>query len=87
MKRFVVLLILFVSFFVLPNALFGQGCSQCKLIAEQSSEAGEASFASNINIGILFLMAMPYIIVFAIFRKSLFQFFKRFFFSADQSSK
>ena len=70
---------LLISLF-LVDTLFGQGCSQCKLLAEQGSDLGEASFGSNINYGILYLMAMPYIIGLAvityIFRKKLSIFFK-----------
>ncbi|MCO5260878.1 MAG: hypothetical protein M9916_12105 [Crocinitomicaceae bacterium] len=87
MKKQLILFILLVGFFFLTNSSFGQGCSQCKLVAGQSSEAGEAAFASNINIGILLLMAMPYIIVFVVFRKKLYLFFKNFFFTPDQTSK
>jgi hypothetical protein len=79
MIKFRSLLLLFVSLF-LVDVVLGQGCSQCKLIAEQGSELGEASFGSNINYGILYLMAMPYIIGIAvityIFRKRLSVFFK-----------
>ena len=87
MKKQFLILTLTVAFVFLVDLAFGQGCSQCKMVSEQSGEAGEAAFASNINIGILFLMAMPYIIVFAVFRKKLFAFFKSFFFTPDQSSK
>lgn len=58
------------------DLVFGQGCSQCKLLAEQGSELDEASFGSNINYGILYLMAMPYIIIFFLFRKKIVQFIK-----------
>ncbi len=54
-----------------------QGCSQCKMLAEQSADAGEASFGSNINKGILFLMAIPYILLFFLFRKKLAVLFKK----------
>ena len=48
---------------------FGQGCSQCKLLAEQGSELDEASFGENINYGILYLMAAPYVLLLFFFRK------------------
>lgn len=66
-----------VKFLVLIALLFlgsyaeAQGCSQCKLIAEQSTELGEASFGTNINKGILFLMTIPYILLFLLFRKKI----------------
>ncbi len=53
-----------------------QGCSQCKMLAEQSSEVGEASFGSNINTGILYLMAIPYLLLFLLFRKKIVGVFK-----------
>ena len=46
-----------------------QGCSQCKLLAEQGSGLEEASFGSNINSGILFLMIIPYLILMFLFRE------------------
>jgi len=46
-----------------------QGCSQCKLLAEQGSGLEEASFGSNINSGILFLMIIPYLILIFLFRE------------------
>jgi hypothetical protein len=54
-----------------------QGCSQCKMLAEQGSEVDEASFGSNINKGILYLMAIPYVLLFLLFRKRLVALFKR----------
>ena len=45
-----------------------QGCSQCKLLAGQGSGLEEASFGSNINSGILFLMIIPYLILIFLFR-------------------
>jgi len=74
MKLRVFLLIFILLFFITDN-FFAQGCSQCKLIAEQSSEAGEASFATNINKGILLLMAMPYLILLIALRKKIINFF------------
>ena len=52
---------------VIQNA-WTQGCSQCKLLAEQGSGLEEASFGSNINSGILFLMIIPYLILIFLFR-------------------
>lgn len=73
------ILLLLISFF-LVDVLLGQGCSQCKLLAKQGSDLEEASFGSNINYGILYLMAMPYIIGVAVityfFRKKLSLFFR-----------
>jgi hypothetical protein len=75
MKKWIVLAVLF--FIVLgDNELIAQGCSQCKLLAEQGSELEEASFGSSINSGILYLMILPYLILMFLFRKYIFRFFR-----------
>lgn len=55
---------------------WGQGCSQCRMLSEQGSELGEASFTSNINTGILYLMAIPYLLLMFLFRKRILGFFR-----------
>lgn len=47
-------------------------CSMCKAIAEEQAAEGE----STINSGILYIMVIPYIILFVVFRKKVFGFFK-----------
>ncbi|MFM7387087.1 MAG: hypothetical protein ACKO7O_06630 [Bacteroidota bacterium] len=69
-------LVLFLFVFNLAADVFAQGCSQCKLLAEQSSGLDESAFSSNMNFGILYLMAFPYLILMFIFRKPLLRFFK-----------
>ena len=59
--------LLFVTFFAFD--IFSQGCSQCKMLSEQASELDEASFGTNINYGILYLMIIPYILLMILFRK------------------
>ena len=61
--------LLFVSFFVFD--VFSQGCSQCKMLSEQATELDEASFGTNINWGIMYLMLIPYILLIVLFRKRL----------------
>lgn len=56
--------------------VYGQGCSQCKLLSEQASDLEESSFGSNINIGILYLMFLPYILLLVLFRKRIFTFLR-----------
>lgn len=56
--------------------IVAQGCSQCKLVAEQGSEMDESSFGSNINSGIIYLMIIPYLIIMFIFRKQILNFLK-----------
>ncbi|MEY3238511.1 MAG: hypothetical protein RI883_2612 [Bacteroidota bacterium] len=75
MKKWIVLAVLF--FIILgDNELLAQGCSQCKLMAEQGSELEEASFGSSINTGILYLMLIPYLLIMFLFRKYIFKFFR-----------
>jgi hypothetical protein len=73
MKR---VLILLVALLLVVDFSYGQGCSQCKLLAEQGSELDENSFGSSINSGILYLMAFPYLILLFLFRHRIIRFFK-----------
>ena len=68
-----ILLLLLITLFI-GDLVYGQGCSQCKMLAEQGSELDEASFGSNINTGILYLMIIPYLIIMFLFRKRIFTF-------------
>ena len=56
-----------------------QGCSQCKLLSEQGTELDESSFGNNINIGILFLMTIPYLLLMFLFREQIGVFFRKMF--------
>ena len=56
-------------------------CSQCKLIAESSgmdktNEILGIENSSNINQGILYIMAVPYLILMILFRKQISRLFK-----------
>jgi hypothetical protein len=62
---------------IFVDVAFGQGCSQCKLLAQQGSELDANSFGSSINSGILFLIAIPYLILMFFFRKQISRLFKR----------
>jgi hypothetical protein len=73
MNKSKILLLLLISLFI-GDLVYGQGCSQCKMLAEQGSELDEASFGSNINTGILYLMIIPYLIIMFLFRKRIFTF-------------
>ena len=53
--KFVLLIILF----LLADAMFGQ-CAMCRAVLESG---GDQSAAEGINDGIVFLMAIPYILV------------------------
>ena len=65
--------------FIWSYNTFSQGCSQCKLLSEQGSDLEEASFGNNINIGILFLMVIPYLILMFLFREQIKNFLVRVF--------
>lgn len=73
MKKFLLILIL------MTIATYGmsQGCSQCRMMADQSTEVSANDFGRNINTGILFLIAIPYCILMFLFRKQLLRLVKR----------
>ena len=71
-------ILLFLIFFLVAFDAVSQGCSQCKLLAEQSAGLDESSFSSNMNYGILYLMVFPYLILLFIFRKPVWRFLKSF---------
>ena len=73
------LILLFVLVFLQASTFFAQGCSQCKLLAKQGTEVDEASFGTNINSGILYLMIIPYLLLLFLFRKQILGFVKGFF--------
>lgn len=73
-KSSIILLLLFL--FILTEDLLSQGCSQCKMLAEQGSEVDEDSFGSSINTGILYLMVIPYLILLFLFREKIMGFIK-----------
>lgn len=64
-------IVLFIfSFFISLNYSWSQ-CAMCKATVENNGEIGETEYGYNINIGILFLMIVPYIILFFAFRKKI----------------
>lgn len=72
MKRlFLITIVLFLSF----DLLYGQ-CAMCKAVSESGGEDPEG-IGSGLNTGILYLMAVPYILLFLLFRKQIFGFFKK----------
>jgi hypothetical protein len=65
-----------IGIFTLVVDAYGQGCSQCKLLSKQGAALDEASFGTNINWGILYLMVIPYLLLMLFFRKKIISFFK-----------
>jgi len=69
MRKYIALTILFVFFL---QDLLAQ-CAMCKAVAE---EEFEEDGVTGINTGILYIMIIPYIILFFIFRKKIISFLK-----------
>lgn len=76
--RIWILTVVLLAACLLPEALFAQGCSMCKAVAESGTEAfgGEQAIGAGLNSGILYLMAVPYLLLFLLFRKRIAAFFK-----------
>lgn len=54
-------------------------CSMCKKVAtDASAESGDTSIGEQLNFGILYLLIIPYIILFLLFRKKIKGFWKEF---------
>ncbi|GIV29371.1 MAG: hypothetical protein KatS3mg028_0437 [Bacteroidia bacterium] len=64
-----------VTLFLTAQNIFSQ-CAMCKAAAESDMENNPNSVAKGINAGILFLMVIPYILMFFFFRKEITGFFK-----------
>ena len=75
MKHLKIITLVVVALLV-TNAAMSQGCSQYKLLTEQGADLDENAFGSNINYGIFILMTIPYILLFALFHKRIFAFFR-----------
>lgn len=74
MKKYYILFIIIAVLVLLPNITEAQ-CSMCKA-AVQSSMDQENSVARGINKGILYLMAVPYLLLAFIFRKHIISLWK-----------
>lgn len=66
-----------------PAEVWAQGCSMCKAVVESGEGSGrifggEQAVGKGLNMGILYLMAVPYLLLFLLFRKRIVGFFKEF---------
>ena len=61
--------------FAFRISVWAQGCSTCRAQIINSTK-DDFTVGNGINTGIMFLMIVPYIILFFLFRKKLFRFFK-----------
>ena len=70
----------FILFFLLTIfqlQSFSQGCSTCRAQIINSTK-DDLTIGNGLNTGILFLMIVPYIILFFLFRKQIFNIYKSF---------
>tara|TARA_Y100000589_G_scaffold78324_1_gene72043 strand:+ start:1510 stop:1752 length:243 start_codon:yes stop_codon:yes gene_type:complete len=68
-------ILFFIVFLSCEAVTFSQGCSTCRAQIINSSK-DDFTVGNGLNIGILFLMIIPYIILFFLFRKQLVNFYK-----------
>jgi hypothetical protein len=81
------LLLIFLSFnFLIFNSDLSAQCAMCKQAAETSLKSNPNSIARGLNSGILYLMAVPYLLIAFIFRKQIKHLFKRLFKKRIKSS-
>lgn len=76
MKKHYFILFIIALLVLLPNITEAQ-CAMCKA-SVQSSEGQKNSVAHNLNSGILYLMAIPYVLIAFIFRKQIVALWKNF---------
>ena len=76
MKKHYFILLILVALVLLPSITEAQ-CAMCKASVE-SSEGQKNSVAGGINQGILYLMAIPYVLIAFIFRKQIVALWKSF---------
>ena len=74
MKKVLTISLLAVFVLLLSSQVWGQ-CSQCRLIVE-NQEVDMEDIGNGLNTGILYLMAIPYLLLFIFFRKKIFKFFR-----------
>lgn len=75
MKRWFPFIILMSVFILSHSDLFAQGCSMCSATSKNASDE-DNSVGEQLNTGILYLMAIPYILIFIFFRKKIIAFFR-----------
>lgn len=83
MRTKAIVLLLLVASVAWPEAVVAQGCAMCKAVVESGESGGnifggEQAIGRGLNHGILYLMAVPYVLLFLLFRKRIVGFFKEF---------
>jgi hypothetical protein len=61
MKNFKLIIVIVLSIIWSNSTVFAQGCAMCKEMAKSTSQVGDVS--PGINTGIIYLIAIPYIIL------------------------
>ena len=79
----ILLLILLAVVLLLPADARAQGCAMCKAVVQSGESGGrifggEQAIGKGLNSGILYLMAVPYLLLFLLLRKKIVAFFKEF---------
>lgn len=79
----ILLLILLAVVLLLPVDAWAQGCAMCKAVVQSGESGGrifggEQAIGKGLNSGILYLMAVPYLLLFLLLRKKIVAFFKEF---------
>jgi len=73
----VYIFILFFLLMIFQLQSFSQGCSTCRAQIINSTQ-DDLTIGNGLNTGILFLMVVPYILLFFLFRKNIFNIYKSF---------
>jgi hypothetical protein len=75
-KPLVVVVLVLCAVLFADTEMFAQGCSACKAAAETGKDGNGNNVAGGLNNGILYLMAVPYVLLFIFFRKRILAFLK-----------
>ncbi len=81
MRRTALLILVAIALVAFPSGdLLAQGCAMCKAVAQGGNGVfgGEQAIGKGLNRGILYLMAMPYVLLLLFFRKKIVGFIKEF---------
>jgi len=65
-----------ILFVTLTTSSVKAQCAMCRAVGETSAETGGSGLAEGLNNGIIYLMIIPYILLFLLFRKKIIKFFK-----------
>lgn len=80
-RRFLLLAVVLLVV-LMPADLWAQGCSMCKAVAGTEARGnlygGSQAVGAGLNTGILFMMAVPYVLLYLLFRKKILVFIREF---------